>query len=78
MPVVTVERGLVPVPAEILSRIGIRDGDRVVVESVGDSIQLRPASQEDADAELLRVLDDPVNLGVKGPLTRASIYDETD
>ncbi|MFN4258387.1 MAG: antitoxin family protein [Gemmataceae bacterium] len=34
------------------------------------------AGADDADADLLQLLDEPFDLGVKGPLTRGAIYDE--
>jgi len=79
MSVVVVKDGRVAIPGELLRQIGLGEGDPVVVEATESrTLQVRPATNRDAEAELLRLLEEPFDLGVIEPLTREAIYDAAD
>ena len=77
MSIATVKDGQLVLTGELLQQIGLKEGDSVAVEAMdAHTLRLRAATLEDADAQLLQLLDDPFDLGVVEPLDRAAIYDE--
>ncbi|MEK9149356.1 MAG: hypothetical protein AAB267_04845 [Candidatus Desantisbacteria bacterium] len=77
--VVTIKNDQLFLPEEVLTEFHLYNGQKLLLEATDDNIiQLKPFKGNEADRELLRLLEHPFHMGKVKFKDREDIYNDID